>query len=74
MDGTIRSILSTKLGSIMLANAELAAENMRLAAKEKEHLQHIEMLQAELSRWQDDARKRAEKEQSECALEQLQVH
>jgi hypothetical protein len=50
-----RDIVINKLGTLMLANAELAAENVAILKREVEHLKHIEMLKAELKRWQETA-------------------
>jgi hypothetical protein len=60
-----KEILINKVGTLMWANAELAAQNFECLTREKEHLQHIAMLKAELKRWQDAANEK-EKERSEA--------
>jgi hypothetical protein len=59
-----RDIIIQKLGTLMLANAELAAENVECLKREAEHLKHIEILKAELKRWQEAAN---EKERERAA-------
>ena len=62
MKDQTREFIINKLGTLMLANAELAAENLTLAKRESEHLKHIGMLKAELARWQEAAnQKKAER-------------
>lgn len=50
MDQATRNIITNKLGTLMMANAELAAENMELAKREKEHLERIKALKTEVDR------------------------
>jgi len=57
MEKQTRDIIINKLGTLQMANAELAAENLLLAKREKDHLAHVEMLKAELARWQQAAAK-----------------
>lgn len=60
MDSNTRQVIINKLGTLMFANSELAAENAALRHANGEHQKHIDMLKAELARWQQDAQKAAE--------------
>lgn len=72
MDNTTRQVVINKLGTLMMANAELAATNAVLAKQVSDHEQHIGMLKAELARWQQNAQRLdADVDRPEGSLENL---
>jgi hypothetical protein len=55
MNNEVRSIILSRLAALTMENIELEAENRLLRKKGLDQEKHIEMLRAELGRWQQDA-------------------